>query len=228
MEATIFLAGHIGAGAVGLASGYLALFARKGSRLHSYFGRAFVLAMGIMGLSGSYLAFYKPEALSVLTGLLTFYLAVSSWLTIRVTQPARATILVPAAFALCIAGFLFCFGYEALGNDSGFKDGFPPPHYFLFGTIALFAATRDLILLVRGKLSPSSRIVRHLWRMLVALLVAAVSFFLGQQQVFPERIRHWYFLVIPPAVVLVALPYWLLRARGRFGRPNKALANEVA
>ena len=51
-------------------------------------------------------------------------------------------------------------------------------------SIPLLAAIGDLRMLLRGGISGTSRITRHLWRMCYGLFIATGSFFLGQQQVF--------------------------------------------
>jgi hypothetical protein len=66
-------------------------------------------------------------------------------------------------------------------------------------------------MLVRGSLLGTQRIVRHLWRMNVAFLIAALSFFLGQQKVMPASWRGSKWLFVPPLLVLVMLIYWVVR-----------------
>jgi len=103
----------------------------------------------------------------------------------------------------------FTSGVKAMHTPAGVaEDG---PAYFAFGTIAAFAAAADLRLILRRGVFGAQRIVRHVWRMCVALLIAAFSFFLGQQQVFPASVRGSGFLFVPEIVVLGLMSYWLLR-----------------
>jgi hypothetical protein len=66
-------------------------------------------------------------------------------------------------------------------------------------------------MLVRGGVFGAKRIVRHLWRMSFAFLIAAFSFFLGQQKVIPAYMRGLKLLLVPPLLILIALIYWLCR-----------------
>jgi hypothetical protein len=75
------------------------------------------------------------------------------------------------------------------------------------------AAALDLNFILRGGVSGVQRIARHAWRMCAALLIAAFSFFLGQQKVMPELIQGSPLLFVPPLAVLTAMIFWLLRIR---------------
>jgi hypothetical protein len=68
-------------------------------------------------------------------------------------------------------------------------------------------------MLMRGGISGTPRIARHLWRMCFGLFIATGSFFLGQQQVFPLPIRKRYILAPLAILPLVLLIYWLVRVR---------------
>ena len=102
-------------------------------------------------------------------------------------------------------------GLQAADSPTGMLEGAPAPAYFVFASIAGLAAAGDLRMIVRGGLRGAQRIARHLLRMCVALLIAAFSFFLGQQQVFPESLRGSFWLFVPEIVVLGLLIFWLCR-----------------
>jgi hypothetical protein len=57
------------------------------------------------------------------------------------------------------------------------------------------------------------RLRRHLWRMCVALFIAAASFFLGQADEIPERLRVFPVLFVLGFAPLLAMAYWLWRIR---------------
>jgi predicted histidine transporter YuiF (NhaC family) len=61
----------------------------------------------------------------------------------------------------------------------------------------------------------AKRIARHLWRMCMALLIAAFSFFIGQAKVIPRPIRIVPLLMVPPLLVLFTMLYWMWRVRAR-------------
>jgi hypothetical protein len=115
--------------------------------------------------------------------------------------------------ALVVGGINLAWGFEAVaagGNRAGFA--FP---YLMFGTVGLLGGASDIRVVRSGPLTGAARIARHLWRMCFALFIAALSFFIGQAQVFPEPIRIRPLLALPVLVVLVTMFYWLWRVRIR-------------
>lgn len=94
-------------------------------------------------------------------------------------------------------------------SPSGTVDGSPPQAFLLFAIAGAFAAAVELHVLQRKQLSNISRIAGQLCRMCFLLFIASGSFFLGQQQVFPEALQA---SVLLSAVALVPLPvmlFWL-------------------
>jgi hypothetical protein len=65
-------------------------------------------------------------------------------------------------------------GLEAAYGHTSLKHDLPVAPYFVFGALALLSATGDVRMLVRGEVSGTNRIVRHLWRMSVAFFIAAL------------------------------------------------------
>jgi len=198
---------HIIGGLLGLTSGAVALSARKGANLHRKSGIVFVYAMLVLSTSGAVMAALKPERVSVIAGLLTFYLVITALLTVRRHLEESRWIDVGAmVFALTIGLLSITFGIQGLNQ----KDGFTPIG-FIFGAVALLAALGDLRMLLSRNMQRSHRIARHLWRMCFALWIAAASFFLGQSDEFPEALRIMPLLCTPVLLVLLLMFYWLAR-----------------
>jgi hypothetical protein len=95
--------------------------------------------------------------------------------------------------------------------------------YFFFGILALLCVTGDVRKLVR-RLSERQRLLRHLWRMCFGWGIATVSFFLGQQQVFPARLRGSIVLVLLAVFPVVLLVFWYVKVRFTGTYQNEALA----
>jgi hypothetical protein len=214
---------HVLAGTVVLGSGVLALFARKGARLHRETGTAFVYAMLFLSISGAVMAALKPQRASVVAGLLACYLVTTALLTVRRRGAGAGWIDLGAmlvALALAIAGFRL--GLEALDNGTARIDGLPAASAFVLGAVALLAALGDLRVLLAPTLQGKRRIARHLWRMCFALSIAAASLFLTR--VGPEPLREGVLPAVPVLLVLFVMLYWLARVRFpgwplRLGRP---------
>ena len=212
---------HIAGGIVGLLSGTVAMMYRKGSRGHRAAGNVFVVAMLIMGACGSTLALMKHQTNNVFGGLLTVYMVTTAWLAGH-RRDGETSIFDWGAlvFGLAIGGSLVTLGVLVANGQAPPQAGVPLGMYFFMGTIPLLAAAGDIRMLVRGGISGTPRIARHLWRMCFGLFIASGSFFLGQQQVFPPAIRKQYILAPLAILPLVLLIYWLVRVRIRKRAPS--------
>jgi peptidoglycan/LPS O-acetylase OafA/YrhL len=208
---------HIIGGLIGLTSGAVALSAPKGGNLHRTSGMIFVYAMLVLSISGAIMAALKPERVSVIAGMLTFYLVITALLTVRRREPgfhwkdASATV-----FALLVGLLSIMFAIQGLGgSDAGYT-----PIGFIFGIVALLAGLGDLRMMLAHSLPWTQRIARHLWRMCLALWIAAASFFLGQADEFPEALRIMPLLCTPVLLVLLLMFYWLVRVLFTKWRPQ--------
>jgi hypothetical protein len=230
-DALLFL--HIAGGAVGLLSGAAALVLRKGGRAHRIAGLVFVVSMTVMASIGAAVSPFLPipQRANVAAGMLTLYLVVSAWLAVRHKHvvPGRldAAGLV-VALATMAAGLVWA--VQASNSPTGTLDGSPPQAFYVFIILGTFAAIGDLRLFMKGGVSGTPRLARHLWRMCTALLIASGSFFLGQQRVMPDWMRGSPWLFVPTFAPLVLMIYWLIRIRikkGIFAKLPGALARPV-
>ena len=110
---------HILAGTLGMLSGFVAVFLRKGSRRHGIAGKVFVIAMLSLSASGVYLAIMKSQPGNILGGTLTFYLVGTAWMTARRTDNAEPGIFDWGALlvVLAVAASQITFGLEAAFRD---------------------------------------------------------------------------------------------------------------
>jgi peptidoglycan/LPS O-acetylase OafA/YrhL len=208
---------HIIGGLVGLTSGAVALSAPKGGNLHRKSGMIFVYAMLVLSTSGAVMAALKPERISVIAGMLTFYLVITALLTVRRREPGSnwmdASTMV---FALLVGLLSITFAIQGLsGTDAEYT-----PIGFIFGIVALLAGFGDIRMMLARSLLWAQRIARHLWRMCFALWIAAASFFLGQSDEFPEALRIMPLLCTPVLLVLLLMFYWLARVLFTQWRPQ--------
>jgi uncharacterized membrane protein len=208
---------HIMAGMTALASGAVALYAAKGGWLHRKSGMIFVSAMLVLGATGAAMGALHMQRFNATQGVLTFYLVTTALLTVRRRIPEPRWIDTTAMLVALIVGFYqMSLGLEALNSPRGVIDGAPAAVIFIFGAVALLAASGDLrFLLTRGGLQGARRLARHLWRMCFAMFIATGSFFLGQAQFIPEPMRIPALLGIAALLPLALMLYWLARFRGR-------------
>lgn len=208
---------HIVGGGLGLAAGYLALYSAKGARLHRRSGRAFVYAMLTMAFAGLVIAAGQgvAPAVNVPAALLTAYLVVTGLTAVRPpARGARRLHVLALLVALGVGLVSLGFGVEALAAG-GTRKGMPAFPFLMFGVVGLLAAGGDLRRLRAAPLHGSRRLARHLWRMSFALFIAALSFFLGQADEFPQPIRQLPLLALPVVAVLLTMLFWLWRVRRR-------------
>ena len=208
----VLLPVHVLAGATAIIAGFVALYTRKGARVHRGSGTVFVYAMLTMSLSGAFIAVGRPGmALNVPAGLVTAYLVITAFLTVRPSSATSRQVergAMAAAFAIGGASIVAAFVTAGRGSMGL---AFP---LAMFGVLALAAGVGDRRMLRAGRLQGAARLRRHLWRMSVALFIASASFFLGPVRRIPEPLRIPALRMIP-LLALLTMAYWLWRYRGR-------------
>jgi hypothetical protein len=166
-----------------------------------------------MSLSAVYLStFVRPIPVNVVAGSLTAYLVT----TARVAGGRREkkvgrfdVIAMLVAAAIGIGAWTY--GLQQTVP----QHGVPTAIYFIFGSIALLFSVSDVRTYLRGGVTGTKRIVRHLWRMCLALLIATMSFYPGQAKLFPKSWRESGLLWTPLLVLLALTIYYLIRVQIR-------------
>ena len=214
--ANLILFLHIAGGSVGIISGFVALLSRKGARLHRIAGRVFFVSMLIMATIGAGASPFLPvpEMPNVFAGILVFYLIATSWVAIKrkdggIGRFEKGGLAV--ALGIVAAGVIFIL--MARNSPTGTIGKTPPQAFFVFAILGSIAAVGDIRMIVRGGISGSARIARHLWRMCAALTIASGSFFLGQQKVMPVFMHGSPWLFVPVFAPLLLMIFWLIRVR---------------
>jgi len=195
-------------------SGFVAVFLRKGSRQHGLAGNVFVISMLCLSTTGVYLAIVKSQPGNIFGGVLTFYPVATAWTTARRGDTETGILDWGALLvSLAIGIVAVTCGIEAATSPTGLTYDYPPGPYFFLGSVALLAVVGDVRLLVRGGISDTQRIARHLWRMCFALFIAAASIFLARQEIFPALLRKTGVLMLLSFLPLILMIFWLLRVR---------------
>jgi uncharacterized membrane protein len=210
---------HILAGTLGLIAGHVALYSAKGAVVHRKSGRLFVYAMLAMAVAGMTIAAVRSKApeINIPAGLLTSYFVITSLTTVRPPQAGstrwRWFEIGGTLVALAVGLTMLTFGLEAIANG-GKRNGFPAFPYFMFATFGLLGAAGDLRVMRSGAPTGAPRLARHLWRMSMALFIAALSFSVQMAKLLSKYVHVPGILVaLPMLVVLVTMLYWLWRVR---------------
>jgi uncharacterized membrane protein len=201
---------HIFGGSLGLLSGTAAMLFRKGSPRHVLAGRVFVAAMLTMAVGATYLAIVRNQPSNIGGGILTFYLIGTAWLTARRRDGETSR-----------------FDWvRIVRSGASSQHGVPVGMTFFMGSVMLLAAMGDVRMLVRGGVSGTKRIARHLWRMCFGLFIAAGSFFMGPsnrplrllstvglgQHLSPALFNTGLYLILT-VLPLILMIFWLVRIR---------------
>ena len=206
---------HIVAGSIGLITGFIALFVVKGATVHRRAGILFVYSMLAMALAGGTMAIVRNVGVKVNipSAVLAAYLVLTSLVAVRAPTARTRWFTIGAMLAVVpVAVFDFIITADLLADEK--NRGFAIP-FFAFGVLGLLAIAGDIRVIRFGPLTGSKRIARHLWRMCFALLIACLSFFIGQAKVIPKPIRIMPLLAMPMLIVTIAMIYWLWRVRLR-------------
>ena len=186
---------------------------RKGGLHHKTVGSIFAGSMLVMTAAGAALAIAKPDRITAVMGVFTFYLVLTSWVTARAKGVAGRFEGCAFVAGCVITAMYLSLGIAATRLPHGRIDNLPGTIAFVFGGIAVLASALDLNFILRRRLTYRQRTARHLWRMCVALFIAAMSFFIGQQKVMPVSMRGAPLLYLPPFAVLGAMAFWIARTR---------------
>jgi len=227
---------HVGGGTIGLFSGAVAAFARKGGRLHRNAGTIFTVAMLVMAAFAVYLSVVIPDQIpNLFGGTFAGYLVATAWLTVW-RRPGTIGLPEKFAFAVVLALLLF-FGvfsfYLLTGLPLPFRSATPIKGPVLiamysFTLVIALAALSDVKVLLAGGVSGTARIARHLWRMCVGLLLATGSAFTnGLPRLLPGHVHVGLVFFLPQLVPLGLLIFWMIRIR-LSGRMRPYTIREVA
>jgi hypothetical protein len=214
--ANLILFLHIAGGTVGIISGAVALLARKGGPWHRRAGTVFLVSMLTMATIGAAASPFLPvpSMPNVFAGILTLYLVATGWVAIKRAE-GRIGRFEKGGFGVALgvvaAGAIFIL--MAMNSPTGTIGKTPPQAFYVFAIVGAIAGAGDLRMILRGGLSGSARIARHLWRMSAALTIASGSFFLGQQRIMPASMRGSPWLFLPVVAPLLLMVFWLIRVR---------------
>ena len=206
---------HISGGLLALVTGAIALAMRKGGRIHLSAGMWFCASMFVLGVTASILSPLKSPPESPIGGIMVCYFVATAWMAARRRSGVPGTFeKIACASVLVMAALIIGHAFEVALAPPGQHSGPPGPvALFILGAICLLAGFGDMRFIVRGKLTATQRISRHLWRMCFAFFIATGSFFLGQQDVLPPGLQGSPVLLVLAFAPLALMLFWLVRVR---------------
>ena len=205
---------HIGGGTLGMISGSAAMVLKKGGRLHRLAGNIFFGAMVTMAVVGSAVSPLIHQPVNLFGGLLALYLVITGWTAVRQAKAGISRVEIAAvSMPMGLAAGIMIISVAQMRGQTDLLDGVPAPAPYILASIAGLAGALDLRVILKRGIVGGQRLARHLWRLCAALLIADVSFFLGQPQVFPLGLRGSSILFLPEIFTLGIMIYWLVRVR---------------
>jgi hypothetical protein len=210
---------HIIAAALVLVSGFVALSAMKGARLHRRSGMLFVYASVAMCATATVMTIATGDTMNAIVAVMTAYLVITGLTAVR--PPSAQWRRLDAGLmllALVLGLATLTFGLEALASASGEKYGIPAVPFFIISSVGLLGGAGDLRMIRSRGLRRTPRLVRHLWRMCFALWTTVFAFFGSRTRVatiFPRPLLIPPVRMLPILLVFLAMLYWLWRVRVR-------------
>jgi uncharacterized membrane protein len=213
---------HVLSGTVALFAGVIAMVSRKGGRRHEKAGTIFFVCMLVMGGFADYLAVTVPDIPNLFVGSFTIYLVMTGWMAARLKN---RQVGVPEKIALAAALCLFLpfavLSFQLIaGLQTAFKSTVPfegPVRIaiYIFTFSLAVAAAGDARLLLQHGITRRRRVGRHLWRMCLAVALAAGSAFTnGLPRLLPHALHIPLILLFLPQLCLFAsLVFWVFRVR---------------
>lgn len=171
----IFLIIHIIADTIGLASGTVNIFRRKGDRIHKLIGKFFFFGMLTVSFSAFVLSVIHPNYFLFITGVFTLYHVSTGqrYLSLKQLSTGQKPLIVDWALSL----FMLLFGLAFMGFGlyhllSGFTSGLI---FLVFGYIGLNMVKQDMKNYTGGSKIKNVWLTTHLQRMTGAYIAALTA-----------------------------------------------------
>ena len=222
LATTLLFALHILGGTIGLVSGTVAVFARKGGPLHRKAGTVFFISMLAMAATAACLAIIRlGQIVNLFIAAFAAYLVLTAWMTVRRPEGrigSTEKITLAVALLLCapfvLLSFEVAFGLPLFFNSAVPIEGPVLVAIYALTAVLLTAALSDIRLVAAGGIAGAPRIARHLWRMCLGLTLAAGSAFTnGLPRLLPGPMHVTPIFFLPQLLVLALLVFWMIRVR---------------
>jgi len=159
---------HIAIGLIGLIAGLIALAAKKGSKPHIIAGRTFVACIVIVSVTSSVLLSVRMVAPLLMATMTAVYAVGTALLALRPATPMIKTLEYGLSLAEAIVVVMFL--YMALPQVA--EGNIPPIGPVVILAIPLILLVGDVNFYRKLDQRPQLRVLRHMSRMIWALIVA--------------------------------------------------------
>jgi uncharacterized membrane protein len=206
---SLFLALHIFFGSIGLFSGSLNLFLKKGGKRHLRVGRIFVFSMIATSIFALILSILKFNFFLLIIGIFTIYLAGTGqrYLFLKKLNQDEKPKLIDWILTggMGVVGIVFMgWGIFLLFNEKSMGWAL-----LLFGLIGLLSVRKD-IENYSGKSKKRQYWLRaHIARIVGAYIASMTAFLVVNQSFFPNFIPEVIYWILPTFVLTPLIVYWI-------------------
>ena len=193
---SLFLAIHIFFGSIGLFSGSLNLFLKKGGKRHRRVGRIFVFSMIATSIFALILSILKFNFFLLIIGIFTIYLVGTGQRYLflkKLNQDEK-----PKLIDWILTGGMGVIGIVFMGWA-----------LLLFGLIGLFSVRKDLENYSEKSKKRQYWLRAHIARIVGAYTASITAFLVVNQSVFPKFIPEVIYWVLPTFVLTPLIVYWI-------------------
>ena len=206
---SLFLAIHIFFGSIGLFSGSLNLFLKKGGKRRRRVGRIFVFSMIATSIFALILSILKFNFFLLIIGIFTIYLVGTGqrYLFLKKLNQDEKPKLIDWILTggMGVVGIVFMgWGIFLLFNEKSMGWAL-----LLFGLIGLLSVRKD-IENYSGKSKKRQYWLRaHIARIVWAYIASMTAFLVVNQSVFPNFIPEVIYWILPTFVLTPLIVYWI-------------------
>ena len=206
---SLFLALHIFFGSIGLFSGSLNLFLKKGGKRHRRVGRIFVFSMIATSIFALILSILKFNFFLLIIGIFTIYLVGTGqrYLLLKKLNQDEKPKLIDWILTggMGVVGIVFMgWGIFLLFNEKSMGWAL-----LLFGLIGLLSVRKD-IENYSGKSKKRQYWLRaHIARIVGAYIASMTAFLVVNQSFFPNFIPEVIYWILPTFVLTPLIVYWI-------------------
>ena len=206
---SLFLAIHIFFGSIGLFSGSLNLFLKKGGKRHRRVGRIFVFSMIATSIFALILSILKFNFFLLIIGIFTIYLVGTGqrYLLLKKLNQDEKPKLIDWILTggMGVIGIVFMgWGVFLLSNEKSMGWAL-----LLFGLIGLFSVRKDLENYSEKSKKRQYWLRAHIARIVGAYTASITAFLVVNQSVFPKFIPEVIYWVLPTFVLTPLIVYWI-------------------
>lgn len=199
---------HIVSGAVGLLTGFVNIFRKKGDKNHKLVGKLFSYSMLTTGFTSLLLSVIHPNYFLFIVGVFTLYLVGTGYRYIYFkmrnndAKPKSLDYLI--TYTMLITGALF----SIFGIWNIIYSNFFGIVFLMFGGISLGFVRADLKNYKGTSNVKNFWLTAHLQRMTGAFIAALTAFLVVNAKYFPDFIPLAFFWMLPTAILVPFIVKW--------------------